>query len=948
MDNQSKFEELKKLKKNENTIADLNVLLSLVKKEKDSVLTMQILMYLTECYKYLRQHDMAISFLETEVNDEFFNQKDDRLKVIDELVRILLRTEDFIKLKAVLFTRERYLTNEHQKVMQKFYYAVCHEGLKENKLAIDYLISIKDNISNSNLVSKYLKLSMLFLKESHIEKAKEYYRLAVKFDHKTSNPIFHLAESDILYFEGDYLEALAKYQEYFIKSKNKRRYLDRYILINIKLNRLDEAWRFYQEFLPVMKTLVSRNYRIVFYTAAKTLAKELNNTTELDKLDYLIQELEPSKPMLNQFDNVYRLLSLSFKSKRYLKERDIIFDIFTGIQSLYKFQKLLFIRKTEESISFLHLSKNLLLEKNPKSTEYSQTLIQEIVNTKPINDLYMYDDLLKYSKGIYKTVDTAYVFVNGIKRENSFDYFVVYSAENENFDFQQKLVLLANEILKKHLFDFDLNIKQFRLFNNYKNLFNQENIGLVKIEKNIMHFLNEHAKNILGIDDEYLAFEDFQSYLEEKVFIDEFLYTDKLILNVKHKEEVRKIEFSIIRDELIIFAIVKEYHEDSENTVINQFLGIPNEIQLLEDNTQCESKTIVLFNITNYLHFFKDYNYARYQELLKLIIARIKELSKHHFENVYLESFNLIYLTLKSTDKRVVNRIVDGIYKDKTDFDIRTSIIQINQCFSYDKLIQLRYLNSLTNSDSKYIHDNKNFRYNLELAKTILININKLITKKDVPLNYQAIGNWRTNDVEFLNVEISEKAMLGETNSLTRVLKAANLEAEWDTLVSNSLVKDIKESNQKAKFFVNLSYKTYSDIKLLKKIIKKIENIGYSLNNYVFGMNLQNEINVEDIIPAINLLQEKQIQLFGYSFISKINLNNYDIFKYFNYLILDIKELEIKNLDKFLEILSAFNIVYVLNHHQATLKKSDLERFNITYVTGIKFPKYESVTTTNP
>ncbi len=946
MDNQTKFNELKKQKKNENTIAELNSLLSLLKKEKDSVLAMEVLMYLSECYKYLRQHDKTISFLEKEINDDFFNQRENRLKVIDELVRTLLRTEDFIKLKSVLFTRERFLSNDHQKVMQKFYYAVCHEGLKENKLAIEYLVSIKDNISNSNLVSKYLKLSMLQLKESHLAKAKEYYNLAVKFDHKTRNPIFHLAESDILYFEGNYQDALAKYQEYFIKSKNKRRYLDRYILINIKLNRLDEAWRFYQEFLPVIKTLVSRNYRLVFYMAAKILTKELSNTLESDKLDYLIQDLEPSKPMLNQFDNVYRLLSLTFKNKRYLKERDIVLDIFRGINSLYKFQKLLFIRKTDESVSFLHLSKSLLLEKNPKITEYSQTLIQEIINTKPINDLYMYDDLGKYSKGMYKTVDTSYVFVNGIKRNNSFDYFVVYSTDNENFDFQQKLVLLANEILKKQLFDFDINIKQFRLFNNYKNLFNQENIGLVKIEKNIMHILNEHAKNILGIDDEYLAFEEFQNYLQKKVFIDEFLYTDKLVLNIKHKEDVRKVEFSIIKDDLIIFAIVKEYHEETENSYINQFINIANENQLLEDNTQCGPKTIVLLNIHNYLRFFKDYNYARYQELLKLLIEKIKELSKQHFENIYLESFNLIYLAIKSTDKRVVNRIVTGIFKEKTDFDIRASILQVNQSFTYDKLIQLRYLNSLTSPESRYIHDNKNFRYNLELAKTILININKLLAKKDIPLNYQAIGNWQTNEVEYLNVEISSKAMLGERSSLTRVLKAANLEVEWDTLVTNNLVKEIKKSKQKAKFFIDLSYKTYTDIKAIKKIIKKIENIGDSLSNYTFGLDLQSEVNIEIIVPTLDYLKEKQIKLFGYNFINKIDINNYGMFKYFNYLFLDIKELQIRNLEKFIQILNDLGIKYILNHHQSTLKKSDLERFNISYVIGDIFPKYESVTIT--
>ena len=171
----AKFDELKQNKKSKELTEDLHTLLSLSKKEKDFSLSMRILQYLIETLRYLRSHDKAILVLETEINEAFFTRKDDILKIVDELVRTLLRTEDFLKLKSTLFTRERFLTNEHQKVMQKFYLAVCHEGLKDNKLAIDNLLSIKDNISNSNLVSKYLKLSMLHLKENQLKSAKEYF-----------------------------------------------------------------------------------------------------------------------------------------------------------------------------------------------------------------------------------------------------------------------------------------------------------------------------------------------------------------------------------------------------------------------------------------------------------------------------------------------------------------------------------------------------------------------------------------------------------------------------------------------------------------------------------------------------------------------------------------------------------------------------------------------------
>ena len=944
METNQKFEELKQQKKTEDLIENLHTVLSISKKDKDYQLSLDILQYLVETLRYLRMHDKAISLLETEINSDYYNRKDDILKVIDELVRTLLRTEDFIKLKSVLFMRERFLTTKHQKVMQKFYLAVCNEGLKEYKQAIDTLLSIKDDISNSNLVSKYLKLSMLHLKEQDFIKAKEYYFKAVKFDPKKKNPIFYLTESDILYCEGDYQNALTLYQEYFIKSKNKRRYLDRFILINIKLNRLDEAWKFYQEYLSVVKGLVSRNYRLVFYEASLKLADRLKNEFEKDKLNYLIQELEPAKPVLNQFDNVYRLLTLVFKQKRYLKARDVILDMFKAIDSLYQFQKLLFIRKNETGISFYHYTKGLLLEKTPKITDYTGTILETVLNTTPVNDLYTFDDLINYSKEMYKNAESCYLFVNGIKRENEFNYFIVYSKDLINFDFQQKLVLIATEILKKQLLDFDSNIYQYSLYKNYRDLFNKENLGFIKIDKGIIHLLNDHAKTILDIDSDYLVFEEFQNRLIQKKFIDDFLYTDNLTLDLSTKTQTKTIAFSITKDEYTIYATVKEVQNIKEQTLNNDFMKIGNENQLIKDLNNAGSKNIVLFNIINYLDYFKDYNYQVYKEKLTLFFDRLKTLSKNHFHQIYLESYHLVYLTLNTVDKRVVNRIVESVYKQDINFDIRTSIININHSLNSDGLIKLRYLNALTTEINPYIFDNKNFRYNQELAKTILINVNNIINAKEILLEYQGIGKWDVFELRFLKVNISNKAMLGETHSLNRVLKANDLEEKWDYLVISQLIKNIKKAKFIGGFVFDLSNASMMNLKALKKVVKKLESYENPIYNYVFRIDLSLIDHLEDVSENVVYLKQKQIKLIGYNFLDCLNINKIDIFKYLDYLDFEYEDLSNNNLKNFLKILNEYDLKYILNHKNNTLKRSELEAFDILYVYGNKYKKYENVT----
>jgi len=357
------LETYQKEKKSPELLVNLQSLLERAKAEHDLVNAIKILLFEIESMRFLRMHQEAIALLDEELDAEFFQTKEDRIQLLDQLIKTLLQTEDFIKLESVLRQRERYLTSEHQKVMQKFYYAVCYEGMKEYKKAIASLKSIKDNISSNNLINKYLKLSMLYLKEDNLALAKQNYQHAIRFDSNRKNPIFYLAESDIQFYTKDFQNALDTYQEYFIKSKNKRRYLDRYILINIELNRLDEAWRFYKEYQETMSKIISKNYRLVFYEAALKLAKCLHNKLEIEQLEYNIESLRPTPPKLPQFDSVYRFLTLAFQPKHFLKAREVIHHIFQAMATIYDFQKLLFITKEKDRIILYHYSKGLLLEK---------------------------------------------------------------------------------------------------------------------------------------------------------------------------------------------------------------------------------------------------------------------------------------------------------------------------------------------------------------------------------------------------------------------------------------------------------------------------------------------------------------------------------------------------------------------------------------------------------
>ena len=137
-----------------------------------------------------KAYDKIVKLLERALSERVVQEQASRLKLTEKLVTTLLKLEDFDRLLPVLKTRKSLIVKDNDILMQKFYEAVCFEGLDENKKAIAALLSIKDNISNQNLVNKYLKLSMLTLKDNDYEKAQEYYNLAVFYDKQKKNPTF--------------------------------------------------------------------------------------------------------------------------------------------------------------------------------------------------------------------------------------------------------------------------------------------------------------------------------------------------------------------------------------------------------------------------------------------------------------------------------------------------------------------------------------------------------------------------------------------------------------------------------------------------------------------------------------------------------------------------------------------------------------------------------------
>ncbi len=937
MDLKVRFTEIKNRPLNEDTINSLKTTLSLAKSVQDRVLSMEILLYLSDTLKKLKQFDDSTNLLEQEINSTFFNQKQERLKLTDDLVRTLLLTEDFVKLKSVLNNRNRFITSEHQAVMQKFYLAVAYEGLKDYKKAIEYLQNIKDNISNANLVNKYLKLSMLYLKTKNLKQAKEAYSLAKTFDPQKTNPIFTLCESDIQFYQKDYQGALATYEAYFVLTQNKHRYLDRYILINIELNHLDEAFRFYKEYLEKMNTVVSKNYRLLFYEAALKLNKILRNQDEIDLLTILIDDLKPSKPLLNQFDNVYQLLTHSLQNVQHNELRDILLDSFRTLSKSYPFQKIIYINQSNNDLLLYHFSKDLLLEKTLKDADLKDTVIESFINQKISHKLLGQTGFIHYTKGLYKDHLTKYVFINGIQREDTYDYFVVYSKDLDDFDFQQKLILITHELLKKQIHDFDTYTVKLSNYKNYKTLLEHSDFGLIKIENNIIHIQNQYTKNLLQTSQDYLKYEDFQNNLEDPLFIDELL--SHKTVEVKYMN--RFLKLYIHADHLDIYIVLQEVKDTYKSNHLNHLTNLPNEYQMVKDYAHVDPITVISCELRNYADYFKDYSSTGYLEEINHLNELIQSSAKQHLLGLYFTGYNNLYMVLKTIDKRVIKRITDDLIKHTQPFDLRLASIKVNHTLSKEHLIKLEYLISLTTEENVFISDNKNFRYNQELSKTVLTNVNTYIQRKQLPLNYLSIGDWQNKKINIIEITPSKKSGLLKQSSLKKILRSNHLSKQFDKVLVQSFVKDIQDLDLSYQFLLPISYQTIEDITELKTVIKLITSTLVSNQNIVLKIDLDEHINIDQFSKGIDLLKTRGINIAYAQIVHHLNIKYLGLFKYPKYIYYEIEDLDNANLERLVKVLDDYNIIKILNHSEKTITKTQLIQYDITYIRGASFPEYE-------
>jgi hypothetical protein len=895
----------------------------LLENKSNSFLYLETLFEYVKYLTTLKDYNLIVSVLEEPLKKDFIQDKDERLKIINKLLQILLKIEDFVKLKNVLDHRNGLITSESDMIMQKFYYAVCYEGLEKYDLAIDTLLSIKDNISNQNLVNKYLKLSMLNLKIDQYLEAKKYFNQAVIFDKSRKNNAFLLAECDLLIYEKNYLKALSLYEDYYIKTNNKYRYLDRYLIIQMALNQLSEGYSFYLKHFPIMNKVLSKQSRLTFYQVALKLMKKLNKNDEIAKLVSLIFAInEEFIPFTNISDYSLRLIENNY-NKTFAKKRDIIHAIFKEVSQTKMFSKLVYVNLRDDLIELNHYTKGLLLEK--EITDISEKSVYAQIKDFSYKNLYEAKDFSSVSEDLFLNDKTKNIFVNKI---NDFDFLVFYF---NSYDFYnaKKVFDFTLVLLKKLLEEFEIHGFNNKVLRNLIKLFDLESFGIFLLKNNQLSLLNQEAKNLLEIESDFISIEDFQQRLIKNIYVDELVKLDKVTLKYQAKD-IKNIEFKIFNDEFDVFMLGKVLEDKSVSRRYYDFRYIFDE-ELDKDSA------LLLFNFRNYHDFLKDYSYNRYYKFLEKIYEVVKLSARNYYQNLYLEGMDNLYLILKTKDKRIIKRIYEDVFENiENETNAFAALVYLKDKITKADIEDLKYLISLTNEEARFLQDNKNYRMNREVSKTILINLEKIIEEKNIRISYQPVYNWKLNEVRYFYSDILNKSLLGNKKSLRRVIKANALEKEFDELFINNLFKDVRLANFKGNFFVEMSFKTLIDSKCMDNIKKRLNNKSFAGSKVIYL------IDYEEFLDYNNYKLSDMVLAFRNVFKS-FKLSDIKNLSLVKYVFVDKDELQFDGSKYLLKVLQDHNIEIIYDHKNSELTKTYLEEKSLVLVMGEAYGKYDSL-----
>ncbi|MFA5006415.1 MAG: hypothetical protein WC509_02975 [Candidatus Izemoplasmatales bacterium] len=771
---------------------------------------------LTDTYLTMQATDEAVAMLSAVLRDNAFEDHKTIIAIVDRLVQLLLKTEDFVQLEQVLQYRARFATGvPSQTMMQQFYLSVCYEGLKKYDLAIAALVQVPDNISAPNLASKYLKLAMLYLKTQDLTAARNAYDHALVFDKAKKNEMFYLVESDILFADGRILNALKAYQDFFLRSKTKTRYLDRYITINARLGNFEEAWRFYKAYEKKAATNVSKNYRLELYEAGLRVAEALRRYDEAAQIKERILALMEKEPeIIDSFDGVRALLEAANRIPADRERRDVVLECFRALVKVAEVPRLLFVAPTAEGVLVETFSKGLLLDKNMAATDLAGTAIGAAIDADrdylllmgvDFGDLVDHVDNRPLKDGPIRQVVALKVRAVG----STAGFIVAYLDRERHFDFVSKLLVTARLVLEGKFDTARLREQDAVRIMAADHAFSAAGTGVFRIESGYLFLVDDRARSLLETDRGFIPFEEFQTRMgERKLYVDDFVGKKTLVFPVTGFSGRKMLWKAVVwTDGQAVHFLATDVREDEERAAdalrkasdsycfgLGTMHALDAAIKRTETQTALARWTASCLDDTTY----DDWNDAAAR-----LIRHVRAGAGTHLLGLYQGEDGSFLAHYDTIDKRILDRIagatVDGTERDIADAipriatpGVRAGFVNLlrNRTVA-ESIAKARLACAAATAGAPHRHYDRDLIVWENRTEAVAAHLHHLIETDAIRPRYAQVGNVFTKKVELYRVSLHPDPVIGDAELLRMSVRRFGIAREVTRAMLSVVLKDM-------------------------------------------------------------------------------------------------------------------------------------------------------------
>lgn len=928
--------------------------------EGDSAVYFDVALALFDVYSNLQDFDSAIEVLKNAINSELTEDYKIILTMIDKMISLLIRTEDFHELDGILKMRERYITGDkHQLMMQSFYMAVGFEGLKKYREAIDVLDNIPDNMSSNNIISKYLKLSMLSMRIGNVEKARTHFEKAILFDRFKKNPLFALVESDLLFAEKDYLKSLEKYQEYFIKTKIKNRYLDRYLLLCVQLERYDEALKFYRDYEPKIRSTLSKNYQKTFYEASLSLFEHLYSPGDYEYVRDRVNELRNETiEIVNQFDGIYSLLSKYMLKTDITSERDYLLHASRAFHELVNVERFHFVYIDDDGYHVMTHHKNLLMEKKYSYNQIQGTIIDKIyAEVLPLHVIHQSDlvDTLDFIN--HGPVSSEIILASKTSSEYYGNmYLLAFLNQANHYDYIHKLVLVLSRLIESSLSQLYCDKMELELIQIRDHFEQVVGAGLLRIENGVVSTLNQQANEMLGISESHFKYEILRDrFIQPKPYLDDFLKHPEWIIQFESLKGQKKTLKILVKEiKMVLYLYVIDLTEESislEDTMQLLNHDIDSNLETIQSlkkafDSHTQASSLVYFDLQDRDQLFERYYFDLKIRLNSSMNQILTDIGKGSFIGLYRSYEGGWFLYLNTVDKRVINRIWNELSKSLNQkalllepINLKGICAVIQKKRSFEELLTElfeQYYRGLDESGLAYM--DRRLASERHLMATIQLNLDKILSEKDVPISFHPVCKWSDTHVLGYMIDIHSRVLLGEKQLLEDAIRIGLLSKRFDTLLYRSFLRNLihSKASDQLLYFFNLHEQTIHDETALDDFMKRIKKSDSVELSQIVLIIPNESLPSNVLLDRIVSLKSKGFQLALKNF-SKISLSDYQVIESVDILIVEKNDIQhlsnLKNKKQF---------ILIYHHQDETLKKSVLTDNGVDYVFGSLFPAQDN------